>query len=96
MPRGRYVNHRPIFGVSKEQIADAFSTLSVDGAGTLSRDSLLRALAQHDESLAGDDLAQCLRLLVGAEDPTAAIPDQIDAKTFAEHLLGFQDYATGA
>jgi len=88
-----YVNHRPIFGVSKEQIADAFSVLSMDGQGTLSRDSLLRALASHDESLAGDDLAQCLRMLVGVDDPAAAIPDQIDAKTFAEAILGFQDYA---
>ena len=92
-----YVNHRPIFGVSKEQIADAFAALSVDGSGILSRDSLLRALASHDESLTGDDLAQCLRMLVGTEDPGAAIADQIEAKIFAETVLGFQDYtAAGA
>jgi len=92
-----YVNHRPIFGVSKEQIADAFATLSVDGGGALSRDALLRALALHDESLTGDDLAQCLKMLVGTEDPTRALPDQVDAKSFAENILGFQDYtAAGA
>ena len=90
-----YVNHRPIFCVSKEQIAEAFATLSVDGGGILSRDSLLRALASHDESLTGDDLAQCLKMLVGSDDPSGAIPDQVDAKIFAEHVLGFQDYATG-
>ena len=87
-----YVNHRPIFGVSKEQIAEAFATLSVDGGGMLSRDSLLRALGSHDEALAGEDLSQCLRMLVGTDDLGAAVPDQIDAKTFAESLLGFQDY----
>ena len=92
-----YVNHRPIFGVSKEQIADAFAALSVEGSGGyLSRDSLLRALASHDESLAGEDLSQCLRMLVGTDDPTVAIPEHIDAKAFAEQLLGFQDYTAAA
>ena len=91
-----YVNHRPIFGVSKEQIAQAFATLSADGSGALSRDALLKALASHDEALGGDDLAQCLRMLVGVEEPSAALPDALDAKTFAEHVLGFQDYTEAA
>ena len=91
-----YVNHRPIFGVSKEQISAAFAALSVDGSGALSRDSLLRALASHDEALTGDDLAQCLRMLTGSDDPTDAIPEVVDGKSFAEQVLGFQDYATGA
>ena len=93
-----YVNHRPIFGVSKEQIAAAFAAISVDGSGALSRDSLLRALASHDEALTGDDLAQCLRMLTGTDDANAAIPELVDAKSFAEQVLGFQDYTaeTGA
>ena len=93
-----YVNHRPIFGVSKEQIAQAFAAISVDGSGSLSRESLLRALASHDEALAGDDLAQCLRMLTGTDDLGAAVPELVDSKTFAEQVLGFQDYtaATGA
>jgi Ca2+-binding EF-hand superfamily protein len=88
-----YVNHRPIFGVSKEQIADAFAALSADGSGQLSRDALLRALDSHSEALAGDDLAQCLRMLVGTEDPGEALPEVVDSKAFAEAVLGFQDYA---
>ena len=93
-----YVNHRPIFGVSKEQIAQAFAAISVDGSGSLSRESLLRALASHDEALAGDDLAQCLRMLTGTDALGAAVPELVDSKTFAEQVLGFQDYtaATGA
>ena len=87
-----YVNHRPIFGVSKEQIADAFLMLSVDGSGVITRDSLLRFFSSYDESLTGDDLAQCLRMLVGADDPAAVFPDHVDAKEFAETILGFQDY----
>ena len=54
-----------------------------DGGGKLSRDALLRALASHDESLTGDDLAQCLRMLTGTDDPNLAMPDSVDAKTFA-------------
>ena len=93
-----YVNHRPIFGVSKEQIAAAFATICTDGSGALSRDALLKALASHDEALTGDDLAQCLRMLTGTDDTNDAIPEMLDSKTFAEQVLGFQDYAaaTGA
>jgi WD40 repeat protein/Ca2+-binding EF-hand superfamily protein len=91
-----YINHRPIFGVSKEQITAAFATISTDGSGTLARESLLRALASHDESLAGDDLEQCLRMLTGVDDPALAIGDKVDAKTFAEQVLGFQDYTAAS
>jgi len=91
-----YVNHRPIFGVSKEQITEAFAALS-SGSGELSRDALLNLLNSHEEALGGDDLAKCLQMLVGTEDPLKAMPSQVDAKTFAEQILGFQDYAaTGA
>jgi Ca2+-binding EF-hand superfamily protein len=91
-----YINHRPIFGVSKEQITAAFATISTDGSGTLARESLLRSLASHDESLAGDDLEQCLRMLTGVDDPALAIGDKVDAKTFAEQVLGFQDYTAAS
>ena len=91
-----YVNHRPIFGVSKEQITEAFAALS-SGSGELSRDALLNLLNSHEEAIGGDDLAKCLQMLVGTEDPLKAMPSQVDAKTFAEQILGFQDYAaTGA
>ena len=40
--------------------------------------------------------AQGLRMLVGSDDAAAAIPEQIDAKGFAEQVLGFQDYAAPA
>jgi len=92
-----YVNHRPIFGVSKEMIGEAFAALSPSGSGELSREALLGLLSSHEEALGGEDLAKCLRMLVGVEDPAKALPEQIDAKVFAEQVLGFQDYAvTGA
>ena len=95
-----YVNHRPIIGVSKEQIAEAFADIGRsinDESGSLSREALIRALNSFDEALGPDDLASCLRMLIGIEDTDEAIPDRVDAKAFAEQVLGFQDYAaTGA
>lgn len=50
LPPAVYVNHRPVFGVGKEHIEEAFQTLSVmadeggQGDGTLSREQLLYAL----------------------------------------------------
>jgi len=87
-----YVNHRPVFGISKEQIQEAFDTIGVDMDSKMSRDALLRALAQHDEGITGDDLAQCLRALVGTDD-IKTLKKRLGAKEFAEDLLGFDDYA---
>jgi len=91
-----YVNHRPVFGVSKEQIGEAFETLAPDGSGTLSREALLKVLNSFDEALGADDLEKCLRMLVGEGDPDRALPERIDAKAFAEMILGFQDYDAAA
>merc|ERR1712087_644761 len=59
-----YINHRPVLGISKEQIAAAFKAIGGDESGLL-REELVRKLQAHGESLSADDLAQCLRTLVG-------------------------------
>jgi len=87
-----YVNHRPVFGISKEQVQEAFDTIGVDMDGKMNRDALLRALSQHDEGISGDDLAQCLRALIGTDD-AKTLKKRIGAKEFAEEILGFDDYA---
>ena len=87
-----YVNHRPVFGISKEQIQEAFDTIGVDVDSKVSRDALFRALAQHDEGITGDDLAQCLRALMGTDD-VKSLKKRLGAKEFAEEILGFDDYA---
>ena len=46
-----YVNHRPIFGVSKEQIASAFAAISTDGSGTVSRAEFVEACAALASSI---------------------------------------------
>merc|ERR1740130_863400 len=81
-----YVNHRPVFGVGKDAIATVF--------GELPREALSRALASHGETLSTEDLAQCLRALTGVDelDTLLGPKQQIDAPTFAEKILGFEDY----
>jgi len=85
-----YVNHRPVLGISKEQIAKALAAL---GGSKVGRDDLVRLLQAHGEALTPEDLAQCLRALVGVGDIEQVCPDQVDATNFAEGILGFEDYA---
>ena len=56
------------------------------------REMLMRALTTHGEALSTDDLAQCLRALVGTADAGAVLPTQLDGQSFAEGVLGFEDY----
>jgi len=85
-----YINHRPVLGISKEQIEEALKTL---GGAKLGRDELMRMLQVQGEALTPDDLAQCLRALVGVADIEQICPSQVDSKSFAEGVLGFEDYA---
>ena len=91
-----YVNHRPVFGVGKDAIATGFGAIGADVFGQLPRDALSRALASHGETLSAEDLAQCLRALTGVDDLDTLLgpKQQLDAPTFAEKILGFEDYVS--
>ena len=91
-----YVNHRPVFGVGKAAIATGFSAIGADVFGQMPREALSRALASHGETLSAEDLAQCLRALTGVDDLEALLgpKQQLDAPTFAEKILGFEDYVS--
>jgi len=93
-----YVNHRPVFGVGKEHIEQAFAALNVMGdsgeggeGSKLSREQLLYALENLGESLSRDDLEQCLRALTGKVDLDVVFPASVGATDFAENVLGFED-----
>ncbi|KAJ0392559.1 hypothetical protein P43SY_000538 [Pythium insidiosum] len=95
-----YVNHRPVFGIGKQDIERAFSVL---GANPSLRWDLLRKRLLHmGEQMTEDELRSCLEaLLVGTnEEDDGAAPslDSISmsmhytADGFAEKVLGFDDY----
>ena len=103
-----YINHRPVFGISKEQIQDAFSTISehcVKAFGRRARPSgdedgpqllwndLEELMKQGAESLTEEEFQSCLQSLVGEE--AANISGYIGPLTFADNVLGFADYDGG-
>jgi hypothetical protein len=99
-----YINHRPVFGISKEQIQDAFSTISehcVKAFGRRSRPSgedgpqllwndLEELMKQGAEALSEEEFRSCLQSLVGEE--AADISGYVGPLTFADNVLGFADY----
>jgi Ca2+-binding EF-hand superfamily protein len=91
-----YTNHRPVFGIGKEQIAAAFDALQLGGGqgGVLDADDLVGALTTEGEPMSQTELEECLNALSGT--PIASlydiIPPQVDAQQFAEQVLGFEPY----
>ena len=93
-----FVNYRPVFGVTKEHVAEAFDVLGADPAtGQLSRVALVKALRSQGEAMPAAELEACLAALTGAGAIDEALPTYITAPEFAQAVLGFEDYgADGA
>lgn len=92
-----YVNHRPVFGVGKEQLQAAFAALGADPAtGVLDAEDLIQAITQEGEPMSGAELEDCLLALCGNSQVDECLPPSLDSKQFAEEVLGFEDYAQTA
>ena len=101
-----YINHRPVFGISKEQITEAFDVISkhcIQAFGRRSRgnnddgdhpkvlwNDLEELMKSGAEALTEDELHSCLRSLVGEEN--ANISGHMGPLSFADNVLGFDDY----
>jgi cilia- and flagella-associated protein 251 len=77
-----FVNHRPVYGIGKNNIEDAFQSLvqSVGGEarnGGLTRDDLIRLLREEGECMGQQELEECLGLLVGDSNFKTALPSEI-------------------
>lgn len=91
-----YVNHRPVFGIGKETLEDAFMTIRTyynnlnsemlwkGGAG------IANLLSKYGEKMSEDEINACLAALMG-EDQT--VSTRVSCKDFAEKILGFEDFA---
>lgn len=89
-----YLNHRPLFDVSAEDLAAAFAALGAPAPhGRLSREALLVALQQAGERMSGEELLGVLQALTGAERAQDALPPVMDAHTFRAEVLGFDEGA---
>merc|ERR1712232_340060 len=86
-----YVNHRPVFGVGKEDIAKAFNALS-NGDSKLNWKKLLDRLQVEGERLSKQEIAACMQALTGSME----MAENMDASMFSNDILGFTDVASEA
>ena len=97
-----YVNHRPVFGVGKENIQRAFDILAkyckraivggtADDQPRLPWNELLPMLQEGGEALSSEELNSCLQSLVG-DDIEAVVVGSTGPISFADKVLGFEDY----
>jgi len=89
-----YINHRPFVGINKHDIERAFAALGADpNTGELPKSVLLDLLTERGEALTYEELHTCLQSLLGEGSGPEALSETLTAKSFAEGLLGFEDYA---
>ena len=90
-----FVNHRPVYGIGKNNIQDAFAALlsgeSSSKGGALNRDDLLRMLREEGEYMGQKEMEDSLNSLVGDSNFKTALPQEIQADDFAENILGFEE-----
>ena len=86
-----FVNYRPVFGVTKDHIGEAFDVLGADGVtGQLSRVALVKALRAQGELMTASELEACLQALVGTGATDAALPSFITAAATSTSTLFVQ------
>ncbi|XP_038151388.1 cilia- and flagella-associated protein 251 [Cyprinodon tularosa] len=95
-----YINHRPAFGISSEELVQAFHVLGKK-EGTevpvLLKNDLLELLQAEGEHMTEKEVAECFATLLqvnkneGEEETHCEgniIPEEISAETFTDHILG--------
>ncbi|XP_035495213.1 cilia- and flagella-associated protein 251 isoform X2 [Scophthalmus maximus] len=100
-----YVNHRPAFGISRDELIQDFHVLGnrvSTGRSVLRKHKLLQLLQARGEHMTEEEVAECFTKLLGLNEVDeegqeghgmytfdAAIPDKISLETFTGHILGF-------
>ncbi|KAL0479690.1 WD repeat-containing protein [Acrasis kona] len=86
-----YVNHRPVFGIKKKDIQDAFVTLGADPlTGTIQNSHFFKLLMTQAEKMEESEIDGCLSILLDADVSHRTLDTQFTALEFAEGLLGFK------
>lgn len=94
-----FVNHRPVYGIGKNNIEEAFQAIIADlDAGTninsIHRDELIKLLSTDGadgEEIQIQELEDILGKLVSETSIKNALPENITAEKFAEDVLGFEE-----
>lgn len=98
------MNHRPVFGIGKEEIAKCFDVLS-NGRGKVELGALLQKLQLKGnrtatiflivigEKMSSAEVKECFEALLGSQwEHQLRGRTALSAKDFAENILGFEDY----
>jgi len=82
-----YVNHRPVFAVTTDQVASAFNALKTDGQ-PVNKDRLVQILVKFGERMTLEGLEDCLQALVGDSSVHSVFADVSNPHDFARDILG--------
>ena len=93
-----FVNHRPVYGIGKNNIDDAFKAILADsddpGADALVREELVNLLHKEGdgEEVTPTELTEILQKLVSEPSIQLAFGgEHVTSESFAEDLLGFEE-----
>jgi cilia- and flagella-associated protein 251 len=90
-----FVNHRPVYGITKNHINTALTILgsSKGGSGpTISREELMKCLITEGEKMTAEEIKECEKILLGEG---LELPEEIDAELLCHKILGFEDAESG-
>jgi hypothetical protein len=94
------VNHRPVYGIGKNNITEAFQALAMkdnDGRSeenqAIYKQTILRCLEREGEGIAVQEMEDIFKMLIGTPHYTKqnVLPEEITADYFAENILGFEE-----
>lgn len=89
-----FVNHRPVYGIGKQNIEDAFKVLAeTDKAETavLMKEAFRDMLETEGEPMGIEELQNALFQLVSDRNINTALKDKIACEDFSENVLGFEE-----
>ena len=85
-----YINHRPVFGTSKAEIAKAFESLNK--GSNMSWAKLVGVLKEKGEVIKEDDLKNIMKALLGKGAENEINPtENMTAEKFSDKVLGFDE-----
>lgn len=90
-----FVNHRPVYGIGKNNIEDAFRAI-IEQSEEPTSDGLpgqffQNLLKEHGEEISEEELQDILHNLVSEKRPDIALGEHVTADKFAEDILGFEE-----
>jgi len=81
-----FVNHRPVYGIGKNNIDEAFTAIlkdlddSIGSGNAIDRDDLRRLLSSEGEEIMTPELEEILGMLVSEHHIESALPPKITAE----------------